>query len=696
MSNINSMYSAVPRLCGWLRKLGHEVLQVDLSLELFLRVFSRAGLERLFAAIDPRRVSGELEDVYHNRDRYPRVIDDVVARLQGKNLAGAGVAPRPDFIPEGPAFRREPPRHRQRRFARSGPGDLTRHLCTLAIIDLVELFSQTISPQLALLDYGETLVSSDVSFDRLAEVLAGPRDEIQTLILELAAAHIPVDVDLVGFTCPFPGMLLSALLVGQWLGETRPRACRVLGGGFPSTSMRSVSDPRLFDFIDYLVLDDGEVPLTQICARLEGRADDVPLVRTFARADGEVVWHGEASAAPPRFRDLPAPDYRGVEVSRYVSLLGQAAASVPRLLNEGFWLKLTAAHGCYWKKCAFCDIHLSYIGDFDPLPARELADQMDALHEQTGVSSFHFTDEAAPPPLLVNLALELLRRGRTYEFWGNVRYDVGFTPDRCRLLAAAGLIAVSGGIEIASDELLPKIAKGITVPQVVKVLQAFATAGVMTHSYLIYGFPGETPQDTINSMEIVRQLMATKLLSSAHYHQFMMTIHSPIGKNPELFGLRVTGPTPAGFTDYQRDYQPLEGALPDARVLSTLNTTVVSYASGMNLDRDLRSLFPADVLPPTTIAPDFVRRLMAAPHPEVAVEIRVCWLGGTPRWNRGLLNVSDADGALYTVKAPRALADQLARCHPSGWTRSSPPPLASFADRVWIDDGLRARGIVLI
>ena len=693
MSNINAMYSAVPRLTGWLRKLGHEVEQVDLSLELFLAIFSRAGLSRLFAAIDPRRVVGELEDVYQNRDRYIRVIDEIVARLRGRNLAGAGVPLRPDFVPEGPAFRKEPPGQRQRRFARSGPGDLSRHLCTLAIADLAELFRHTISPHFALLNYGDSLVRSDVGFDAIADSLARPRNEIETLILETAAALIAPDVDVAGFTCPFPGMLISSLLIGGWLGEHRPHVRRVLGGGYPSTALRHLADPRVFDFIDDLVLDDGEVPLQQICARIEAPGLAAPLVRTFTRDDGKVVWHGDAQAAAPRFRDLPAPDYRGVAVHRYVNLVYHAG-SIPRLLNEGFWLKLTAAHGCYWKKCTFCDIHLSYIGDFDPIPARDLADQMDALHDETGVSSFHFTDEAAPPPLLVNLALELLRRGRSYQFWGNIRYDVGFTPDRCRLLAAAGLIAVSGGIEIASDALLPAIAKGITVPQVIKVLQAFSGAGVTTHAYLIYGFPGETPEDTVNSLEVVRQLMAARLLSSGYYHQFSLTAHSPIGKNPELFGLRVIGPRPAGFADYELDYRPLEGRLPDPRVLAALNGTLDAYAGGELLDRDVRGLF-AGLLPAPAVPPDLVRRHMATPHPELQIESRVCWLGGTPRWHRGLLTVSCADGELYTAQAPRLLADDLAQCHPSGWTRPTPPLLSSF-DRAWIDDRLRARGVVLV
>ncbi len=396
MSNVNTTYSAAPRLTGCLRQLGHEVEQVDLNIEFFLRIYCRAGLERLFAAIDPTTVPGMFEDVYDNRERYIRVIDEAISLLQGRDVAIANRAARGDFFPEGPRFRREPPQARAARFGRSSKADLSRHLATLMVIDLVDLFTATITPHFGLLEYAPKLVGSSLTFDPLAAELTRPCNEIEKLLLEVTEEHLPADAELVCFTVPFPGMLLSALRIGQWLGDKRPGARRVLGGGFPSTELRRVEEPRLFDYLDYLVIDDGELPLQQILSRLNGQPD-APLHKTFTREAGRVVFHDRPDCASPRFRDLPAPDYTGVRLDRYVHMLHPGTNPVTRVGNEGHWLKLTAAHGCYWKKCTFCDIHLPYIGDFDPLSARELADQMDALHGQTGLSCFHFTDEAAPP-----------------------------------------------------------------------------------------------------------------------------------------------------------------------------------------------------------------------------------------------------------------------------------------------------------
>ena len=702
VSDLNTLYSAAPRLTAWLRRLGHAVVPIDLSLETTLRMYSRSGLERLFAALDPRAVPAEYEDVYLNRDRYVRVIDEVMPFLQGRDPATAHRIVRGDLLPEGPEFRVETQKARRERYGPWGKVDLARHLATLMLLDLTNLF-RTISPHLGLFQYAAKLSQSTPGFDAIAAELARPPNAIEALMLEVAATAIPAEVDLVCFTCPFPGMLLGSLTIGKWLAARRPAARRALGGGFPSTELRELEDPRFFDFVDYLVLDDGELPLERICARLvalRAGANDAPapLHRTLTREDGRVVRHEDPAAVKPRFRDLPAPDYAGARMDRYVHLLSSGANVFNRLLNDGPWLKLTAAHGCYWKRCTFCDVHLDYIDDFDPLAAPKLADQMDALHAQTGLSSFHFTDEAAPPPLLVNLALELLRRDRSYQYFGNIRYDPGFTPDRCRLLAASGMIAVTGGIEIASDDLLPKIQKGISVAQVIKVLQAFRDAAIMTHAYLIYGFPGETRQDTINSLEILRQLFRADLLQSAIYHRFSLTAHAPAGRRPELVGIRVTGPEFRGFSRYDLEYESVAVPAPDPAIFAAIDRALTAFINRLCLDLDVRFWFKDVAVLAPTVAPDLVEETMKRPlvaGGAAGVDPRLCWLGGVPRWSHGLLSVSCQGGELYTARAPRWLADGILRCHPSGWTGATPPRPNELSPHGWYEP-LRSRGMVLV
>src|SRR6185436_8933114 len=135
--------------------------------------------------------------------------------------------------------------------------------------------------------------------------------------------------------------------------------------------------------------------------------------------------------------------------------------------SDGRWNKLTIAHGCYWKQCSFCDVSLDYIARYDRAPADLLVDRIEAL----------------------------VARNVVITWWTNVRFEKAFTPELAKLLARAGCVAVSGGLEVASDRLLQRMKKGVTVEQVARVTRAFTDAGVMVHAYLMYGFPTEIGVD---------------------------------------------------------------------------------------------------------------------------------------------------------------------------------------------------------
>jgi len=429
-----------------------------------------------------------------------------------------------------------------------------------------------------------------------------------------------------------------------------------------------------------------------MCRRLEGDKFAM-LHNTYARdAANKVVFYPPSSPTVP-FNDLPAPSYAGFPMDRYVHLIYRLS-HVSRLLSEGTWLKLTAAHGCYWKRCTFCDIHLPYIGDYDPMSATSLANQMDAMHAESGQSGFHFTDEACPPALMFALALELLRRGRSYTWWGNVRYDKAFEPDRCRLLAAAGLVTVTGGIETPSDELLPIIDKGVTVFQLVKVLQAFTLANIRTHGYLIHGFPGETLQNVIDGLEVLRQMIRAGLLHSGFHHRLTVTAHAPLGKDPSKFKIKLLDDEFAGFAKNGIPFDYDDGIERHPELFSALHRAMNSYDRRAHLDRDVRDWFKSPV-PAPTVAPRYVVEAMKAEHPGARERNRLCWLGGEPRWAKGLLTVRNDKGFMYSVEAPRELADNLARCYPRHWSEAGPPKLADFASTEWFEL-LRPEGLVFV
>jgi radical SAM superfamily enzyme YgiQ (UPF0313 family) len=287
-----------------------------------------------------------------------------------------------------------------------------------------------------------------------------------------------------------------------------------------------------------------------------------------------------------------------------------------RLWSDGRWNKLTIAHGCYWKQCTFCDVTLDYIARYDRAPAELLVDRIEAMIAETGQTGFHFVDEAAPPAALRALAEELLRRRVTITWWGNVRFEKAFTPELAELLARSGCVAISGGLEVASDRLLALMKKGVTVEQVARVTRAFADAGVMVHAYLMYGFPTETAQETIDSLERVRQLFEEGCIHSGFWHRFAATAHSPIGRDPQLYGITLRKGPKISFAKNEVAFDDPTGTDHDF-FAPGLRKALYNYMHGLGFEKDPRSWFGKGFarLPRVTVARDLVRRALAESDP---------------------------------------------------------------------------------
>jgi radical SAM superfamily enzyme YgiQ (UPF0313 family) len=633
MTQLNTPYPATAYLTGFLRQHAAakdlEIVQADPALELFLRLFSAAGLGQILGVLRDRLAAADADDepppaIAHflaHGEAYVTTIDPVIRFLQGKDPGLALRIASRTFLPEGPRFDAidQGPGGRDDdplawAFGALGLADRAKHLASLYVDDLADVVRDGIAPHFELSRYGEGLASSAPSFDPLRDALEGEPTLVDAalddLARELLARHRP---DVVGLTAPFPGNVYGALRIARAMRAVAPATRFVLGGGYVNTELRELAEPRLFDYVDYVTLDDGERPLLALIDHLRDRA--APLCRTFLRDDGRVVYRHDPSLHDVPLRDAGTPTYDGLPLDRYLSLF-EMLNPMHRLWADGRWNKVTVAHGCYWKRCTFCDVTLDYIGRYDPAGADVLVDRIVALIAETGQTGFHLVDEAAPPSGLRALAERLIARGVVITWWGNIRFEKAFTPELCALLARSGCVAVSGGLEVASDRLLELIDKGVTVAQVARVTRAFADAGIMVHAYLMYGFPTETAQETIDSLERVRQLFAAGCLRSAFWHRFAATVHSPIGKQPELFGIRLHRDAAAPFARNGVGFDDPTGVDHDGLGVG-LRKALYNYMHGLGLDADVRTWFTAGRrrgpgVPATTVDPALIQTALDA------------------------------------------------------------------------------------
>ena len=624
MTQLNTPYPSTAYITGFLRAQGVDAVQEDLALALVLALFTPEGLTRindvaLKMALGQR--SPSVQGFVEHFDRYAATIAPVIGFLQGRDstlshrIAGRG------FLPEGPRFAgldvygdAEAADPLAWAFGALGQNDRARHLATLYLNDLADVLREAVDPRFEFVRYGESLAGSQATFEPLAQALAAPAtlvdSVLQTLALDCIARHQP---DLVLLSVPFPGAVYAALRIAQSIKAEHPHIRVAMGGGYVNTELRQLTEPRIFDFVDFISLDAGERPLLALLEHLQGKRGTSRLVRTYVRdATSGQVKYINWSEPDVAFEDVGTPTWDGLPLDRYLSLLDMLNP-MHRLWSDGRWNKLTVAQGCYWKKCSFCDVTLDYISRYETATAATLADRIERIVGETGQTGFHFVDEAAPPKALKALAQELLRRKLSISWWGNIRFEKTFTPELADLLAESGCIALSGGLEVASDRLLALMQKGVTVEQVARVTKSFSEAGILVHAYLMYGFPTQTVQDTVDALEYVRQLFENGCIQSGFFHRFTCTTHSPVGQNPTAYGVELLPMPPVTFAKNDILFHDPSGVDHDQLGLG-LKKAIYNYMHGLGLEEDVRTWFdlPQGRCPKPKVPRSFIARALTA------------------------------------------------------------------------------------
>lgn len=601
-TQLNTSYPASAYLKGFLEEKNVAVEQCDLSIELFTSIFTSGFIRAIFREAQELK-SFAIPQVFKLKEQYVLRVDKVISYLQSQTIEKANEILAPGFLPKG---------HRLQTVKKNitwadgelGIIDKAKHYGTLFIEELGDFIQANVDEFFAFTRYAEQIGTSASSFDQIEEFLNYQPTIIEDKMLDILEAKIELhEPDLVCFSIPFPGNLFAALRSSQFIKQFFPKIKIAFGGGYCNTELRSLEDPRIFEFIDFITLDDGEGPLLKLVNYLSKELEINQLERTFVLEKGKVVYKNKIPNTIYHHRDLPAPNYTGLPFEKYLSFL-DIINPMHRMWTDEKWNKLTISHGCYWKQCTFCDVNLDYIGNYQNTTAVDLVNKIEKIRAQTGIEGFHFVDEAAPPKMLRALSLELIKRGIKMRWWTNIRFEKTFDDELCELMSRAGCIAITGGLEVASDRLLEKMKKGVDIGQVARVTNSFSKHNIMTHAYLMFGFPTQTEQETIDSLEVVRQLFESGCVQSAFWHMFTTTVHSPIGKNPEEFEIKITGPDFEGFAQNDLWHEDPTGA--DHELYKKgLNLALDSYLNKVGFEKNLQDWFEFKI-PETTVSDNWV------------------------------------------------------------------------------------------
>lgn len=598
---MNCPYPATTMLKPFLETNGFRAEQCDISLLTLLELFSEKGLINALKQIQTKNISKSSRSFLKNKQQYIQNIEAVISFLQGSN---------PDFenvilnnrLPKGERYLMQ--MHSLIDFEDS-PSLKAKFLASIFVEEIGDFLAENVDSRFGFSRYAEQIVLQNVSFRKIQKAIL--RDTVITdIMLKILDKEVKdKNPKMIGFTIPFPGNFIMALKAAFFVKNHYPNIKIAIGGGFINTELRELNEKEVFEIVDFVCLDDGELPLLQILKQING--ENFPLKRTFILKNDQVLFMDDDPSPDLKHSELPVQNFSGLPLERYFTMT-ETSNPMHNLWSQGKWIKMMLAHGCYWHQCAFCDTSLDYIKRYSTADAEQLCDRMEALMKETGWNDFHFVDEAASPGVLRKLAECILERKLKVRWWTNIRFEKAFTLELCKLLAKAGCIAVSGGIEVASDRLLQKMKKGVSIAQVTQTCSHFQQSGIMIHAYLMYGFPTQTAQETIDSLEVVRQLFDHNLLQSAFWHRFTMTVHSPIGINPEKFGVRKIDLPPHHFLQNAVEHVDKKGCKHELYSFG-LRKAIYNFMHQNGIDFPLETWFDFSV-PETKLEKDLIRKII--------------------------------------------------------------------------------------
>jgi len=633
---LNSPYSALPFLKGSLNENGIESSGFDMGIRIANRLFSPEGLNLLFKAVtsDAKFKNEDTDFFIKTKNDYLRTIEPVVNFLKDKNPIIESMIMTKDSIPKwkmsNTALASD--------IMHAGSHEYSRYLASLYLEDIF-LFYKAACPDYDLSKYGEKLALSPPVFDNIYSSVIANDDIISFLISDELSHRNFENFNVIALTVPFPGTLVGALKIAKWFKLKHPEKMVALGGGYVNTELRSLKDTKIFEFVDFICLDDGEIPLLKVYEYAQNKISKKEMVRTFYLEDGQVSFSDNSSLKYACKRGTP--DYSDFNMDEYIPVI-ETLNPMMKLWSERDTLKLRLTKGCYWHKCAFCDTSLPYIKDFAPEDITDIINDIKIMTAQTGLRTFHFTDEAIPPAQAVKLSIGLIREKVDISWWGNIRFDKAFTEDVCKLLHKAGCIAVVGGMESCCNKTLINMNKGISVEEAIRTVYNFKSNGILVHAYMIYGFPGETRADLIDSIEVLRQMFKEKLLDSSFWHRFALTVHSGVFKNYGKFNISVSDKKLNPFANNDVNYTDKSDENIDD-MGDGLKKAVYNFMLGINADNDIRSWFETDV-PKPRVNKKFVRKILIDNHFELNPDKKILWLGYGCGIKNGIITINGIEG----------------------------------------------------
>ncbi|MFA5411392.1 MAG: radical SAM protein [Candidatus Omnitrophota bacterium] len=294
---------------------------------------------------------------------------------------------------------------------------------------------------------------------------------------------------LIGISVTYYTQLAPAFTLARLIKEKKRNVHICMGGSLISKLSGRLAENRdLFSMVDSFIVNEGEYSLLELVRRIESGSNFAGVPNLVYRENGRIMRNNEVFIE--NLDSLPTPDFDGLPLEQYLS---------PEPV-----IPLLTSRGCYWGKCAFCDIAGGVKGHlYRPRNTDLVIEDIRALSSRYDTKYFSFSDVAVSPSALVNLSQAIIRDGMDVKWQCEARLEKEFTLRTCRLMYKGGCRNITFGLESTCRRVLEKMRKGTDPVTIKKVLKNFHRVKIKNNLQFFIGFPTETRQEAYQTLNFI-------------------------------------------------------------------------------------------------------------------------------------------------------------------------------------------------
>lgn len=511
---VSQPYLSLPSLAAYLRERDIEAEQIDLNIEVYDKMLSKSYLQYAKSVMDQRR------------DYLPEN-----ARSRANSLAIMY-----NHLLHGLEQVKE-------KFRSEQAWNIETYLkCKSFLEHCLEIWSLAYYPES--LKLGLYISQYDwANPEQIIQSVAAKENHIFYPVMSDLLDSIVQDADLIGISVSGISQIIPTFILAAMMKEKDPSIKICLGGSIVTRWKDRIHEcVELFNWIDYIIVFEGEEALYQLIQTLESGNDvkDVPNLIYFLEKEG-IQYNAIKGALD--VNQLPCPEFNERYFDQYFS---------PDLV-----LPMLSSRGCYWGQCAFCDHSHIYQGNYQRIGKSVILRNIQTLVNKYQVYHFNFHDEAIKPEALIEIVEVLEEQKDIHIRWTcDLRFDNKLSIELFQRAYQVGLRVVYYGLESFNQRVLQLMKKGTRQETIQRILHDSSQSGIWNHLFFFTGFPTETKEEAQQTLAFMRN--NPDLYKTSGGAQYSLGIYSPVAQCPEQFSVRIKG-NPQRKLALTHEFDYLEG-----------------------------------------------------------------------------------------------------------------------------------------